>query len=148
MLVYRICRDIYHSLDGEGARLFGGRWNGSGHSVVYASEHISLCVLEQLVHLDVDLIPNNWIVVTIEIPDKCLGEKVDALPETTTAMRQFGDLWVSEKRSLLLVVPSVVVPQENNILINPHHPEMKGVKVKNISPFKLDWRLPGKKEGR
>lgn len=141
MLVFRICRDIHQALDGEGARLFGGRWNSPGQPVVYTSEHISLCVLEQLVHLDLDLIPENWVVVTIEIPDHFSGEKPSKIPSKEEATRSFGDKWLTEKRSLFLKVPSFVISKEYNILLNPLHKEMKKVVVKNVSPFVFDPRF-------
>lgn len=141
MLVFRICRDIHQALDGEGARLFGGRWNSPGLPLIYASEHISLCVLEQLVHLDLDLIPENWVVVTIEIPDNLPGETFSRLSTTEEAGRKFGDKWLVEKRTIFLKVSSFVIFKENNILLNPLHPEMTKVTVKDISPFLFDPRF-------
>lgn len=141
MLVFRICRDIHQALDGEGARLFGGRWNSPGQPLVYTSEHVSLCVLEQLVHLDPDLIPSNWVVVTIDIPDHFSGENLTKLPSKEEASRKFGDKWLTEQRSLFLKVPSFVITKEYNILLNPLHKEMKKVSVKNVSPFVFDPRF-------
>lgn len=146
MLVFRICRDIYQALDGEGARLFGGRWNFPGRPVVYTSEHVSLCVLEQLVHLEPDLIPDNWVVVTIEISEHCSSEKLAKLHAKEEASRKFGDKWLFEKRSLYLKVPSFVITKEHNILLNPLHPEMSKVVVKDVSPFVFDPRFLKKVE--
>lgn len=140
MLSFRICRDIYQALDGEGARLFGGHWNSPGLPMIYTSEHISLCVLEQLVHLDPELMPENWVVVTIEIPDQ-LGETFTKLNEKEKIARKFGDKWLTEKRSLFLRVPSFVVSKEDNILLNPWHSQMAKVKVKDVSPFVFDSRF-------
>lgn len=144
MLVFRICRDVYIIPDGEGSRLFGGRWNSPGQPVVYTSEHVSLCVLEQLVHLDSDLIPNNWVVVTIEIPDNLSGEILSKLPTKDEAARKFGDRWLLEKRSLFLKVPSFVISKEYNILLNPRHIDMPKVIVKDVSPFIFDPRFLNK----
>lgn len=141
MLVFRICRDIYQILDGEGARLFGGRWNSPGRPLVYTSEHVSLCVLEQLVHLDPDLIPDNWVVVTIEIPDHCSSETLAKLPAKEEDIRKFGDKWLFEKRSLYLRVPSYVIRKEHNVLLNPLHPEMSKIVVKDVSAFVFDPRF-------
>lgn len=148
MQIFRICRDIHQTLDGEGARLCGGRWNSPGFPLVYTSEHISLCVLEQLVHLDPDLIPDNWVVVTIEIPDHLSSEELSKLPAKENATRKFGDRWLSEKRSLLLKVPSIVVTQECNVLLNPLHSEMKKVIIKGVTPFVFDPRFIERKDNR
>lgn len=141
MLVFRICRDIHQALDGEGARLFGGRWNSPGRPLIYTSEHISLCVLEQLVHLDLDLIPENWAIITLEIHGQFSSETLSLLPSKEEASRKFGDKWLLEKRSLCLKVPSFVLPQEYNVLLNPLHPEMTKVVVKDVSPFVFDPRF-------
>lgn len=146
MLIFRICRDIYQTLDGEGARLFGGRWNSPGRPVVYASENVSLCILEQLVHLEPELIPNNWVVITIQISEHCSSERLVKLPTNEEASRKFGDKWLLQKRSLYLRVPSFVVAKEHNILLNPLHPEMSKVVVKDVSPFVFDPRFLKKVE--
>lgn len=74
MYLFRLCSKHYQALDGEGASLYGGRWNSIGVPLVYTSEHLSLCLLEQLVHLNIATIPSNWVSLTIEIPKKVKGE--------------------------------------------------------------------------
>ncbi|OJW50141.1 MAG: hypothetical protein BGO67_02090 [Alphaproteobacteria bacterium 41-28] len=141
MQVFRICRDIHQALDGEGSRLFGGRWNSPGKPLIYTSAHLSLCILEQLVHLDVDLIPTNWVVLNLDIPDTLSGENLSGHPIKEGEARKMGDEWLKAGRTLYLKVPSFVVPQEYNILINPLHSDMNQVKINNVSPFQFDNRL-------
>lgn len=141
MQAFRICRDIHQALDGEGARLFGGRWNSPGFPVIYTSEHLSLCILEQLVHLDLDLIPANWVTLTLEIPNTIESETLSSLPVKKEEAKKIGDEWLKTKRTLYLKVSSFVVPDEYNVLINPLHHDMKLIKVSKISHFQFDQRL-------
>ena len=141
MHVFRVCRDIHQTLDGEGSRLFGGRWNSPGKPLIYTSAHLSLCILEQLVHLDLDLIPTNWVVLTLEIPDALSGEDLSGHPIKESDARKMGDEWVKAGRTLYLKAPSFVVHQEHNILINPLHNDMDQVKVEEVIPFQFDQRL-------
>jgi RES domain-containing protein len=141
MHVLRICRDVHQALDGEGARLFGGHWNSPGTPLIYTSEHLSLCILEQLVHIDLDLIPTNWVVLTLEIPDIIEGEILSSHAIKKEEAKKIGDKWLKTKQTLYLKVSSFVVPDEYNILINPLHHDMKRVKVSKTSPFQFDQRL-------
>lgn len=141
MYVYRLCNHDFKILDGEGARLYGGRWNSVGLSVVYTSEHLSLCVLEQLVHLSLTTIPVNWISLKIEIPNKIKGDEITSLPKTDHEAKRIGDKWIQTKKSLYLKVPSSIIQTEYNFLINPAHRDMKEIKIVDASPFKLDSRL-------
>src|SRR4051812_41111241 len=141
MHVFRLCSKHYGILDGEGARLYGGRWNSIGIPLVYTSEHLSLCLLEQLVHLNMGTIPLNWVSLKIEIPKKAKGETIQVFPKTELESKQIGDRWVQTNKSLFLKVPSYIIPTEFNVLINPHHPAMKDVNVSETKPFTLDSRL-------
>lgn len=141
MHVFRICQNIHQALDGEGARLFGGRWNSPGRPLIYTSEHVSLCILEQLVHLDPDLIPTNWVVMTLKIPNAILGKDLSSHSIKEGEARKMGDEWLKSEHSLYLKVFSFVVPQENNVLINPLHSDMSQVKIEDVSPFQFDHRL-------
>ncbi len=141
MHVFRICQDVHQALDGEGARLFGGRWNSPGQPLVYTSEHLSLCILEQLVHLDLDLMPTNWVVMTIQISPRISGKEIPSQSIKEREVRKIGDEWLKAGETLYLKASSFVVPQENNILINPLHADMNHVKIESISPFQFDQRL-------
>jgi len=114
MRVYRLCHADHQKLDGEGARLYGGRWNKRGLTVIYTSMTLSLCVLEQLVHLDSDLIPTQTVAMTIDIPDHLSQEHLSEMP--SQGCMTFGNQWIQEKRSLSLVVPSAVIPVEKKRL--------------------------------
>jgi RES domain-containing protein len=114
---------------------------------VYTAESRALALLEQLVHFDADIIPAAFVVIRVEVPDGVI-EGLDAVPPhwrdtgpglawTTT----FGNQWLAERRSLALRVPSVVVPDERNLLINPNHPDFAIVNVGPARPFDIDPRL-------
>lgn len=142
MFVYRICGAPYAALDGEGARLFGGRWNTPGNPAVYTSLHLSLAVLEYLVHVEIDNLPSNLIWLKIEIPEKASIERFPgaAAPNERDAAL-FGDEWLRAKRSLCLEVPSAILSVERNIILNPQHAEIAKVKTLENHPFKFDERL-------
>lgn len=150
MRVFRITRSAYSKdLAGDGARIHGGRWNHRGTSVVYASESRALATAEYLVHVPMALVPDDLSIVTIQIPDNVGQEtiKPEVLPSNWRAypspkdLADIGSRWVREKRSLVLRVPSVVVQGDFNILINPAHQDMTGVKIHVITPYELDKRL-------
>jgi len=142
MFVYRICRRLHTSLDGEGARLWGGRSNSPGKSAIYTSAHLSLAALEYFVHVDPSILPADLVWMKIEIDDGCSAETFPekAAPEPSTAAK-FGDDWLLTKRSLILIVPSVVLSIELNVIINPAHPEMTSVKTAEVHPFEFDGRM-------
>jgi RES domain-containing protein len=145
LIVFRLAKAAFAALDGEGARLYGGRWNSPGRPMVYAAATPSLAVLEVLVHLDLptELMPDDYQLIGIDIPD---GSAVEALAETppeAAECRVIGDDFLSRSAALALVVPSVVVPQERNALINVRHPQMAGVRIVSQEPFKFDPRLAG-----
>lgn len=151
MYVWRIARQVYDPLDGEGARRAGGRWNAPGFPVVYASVHLSLAVLELLVHLDLEDVPEDLAAFQVEIPDDLLIETValEDLPETWSRMsdhpvcRRIGRSWLEAGTSAVLEVPSAVVALESNYLMSPAHPEFGRIRVVRRLPFRFDERLPG-----
>jgi len=145
--VWRLARRAHAALDGEGARLQGGRWNSPGRPLVYSSSHLSLAALEALVHFDVDEVPEDLRAFAIDIPDKLAREQVspDKLPTGWTrqefATRALGDEWLAAVRTPMLVVPSAVIPEETNVLVNPAHPATRGVVVVTSRRFVYDPRL-------
>jgi RES domain-containing protein len=150
MLVYRIARkDVVRDLSGTGAKLYGGRWNHRGTAVVYTSETRALATVEFLVHVSLSNAPSGLMTATIEIPDSIAPEDVSrgSLPRgwrDYPPPRQVADLgtqWAKSGKSLLLRVPSAVVEQEYNILINPLHSDMRHVKLQRVEPFEFDKRL-------
>ena len=150
MLVYRIVRNKFSTdLTGTGARLFGGRWNSAGLSVLYTSSYRSLAVLEVLVHTTNSFVPNDLRLVTIEIPEdvyiaqinyKEIEEEV-AVYKVNAQLHTFGDEWIRASSSLALSVPSIVLPEEFNVLINPLHSDFYRVRIIENTPFSLDERL-------
>ncbi len=149
VLVYRICRKAQQKLDGEGARLYGGRWNSPGRPAVYTSSALSLAAVEYLIHIDPDDVPGDLVALTIEVPDKVDLEAVEPadLPsgwERTVehpACRKAGDSWLSTGKALLLKVPSAPIPGESNFLINPAHAAMVKVKIAGKRRFAFDPRM-------
>ena len=149
MLVWRICREGQQELDGEGARLYGGRWNSEGVPVLYTSSTLALAALEFLVHADIEDVPDDLVALAIEVPDDAGAKTVavndlpgdwNQLPDHP-ACAKIGDEWVAEGTALLLRVPSAVVPEESNLLINPGHPRAGDVVVVSMRPFAFDRRL-------
>ena len=132
-------------LEGSGSRLHGARWNSPGRGVVYASENLSLCVLENLVHLPPVMrgrLPAR-VALKLQFPDEAEATELKALPEVASAakMKEIGDRWLDESRTLILRAPSVVVPLEMNLMFNPAHPLMAKVKIDGTTPFLFDERL-------
>jgi RES domain-containing protein len=141
-------RHVAAAFDGEGARLHGGRWNSPGSRVAYASDSIALAALEVLAHLQSTPVLQAYSLVSIRFPEESV-EVLDpaALP---TRWRRFpsppenqaiGDRWVAEGRSLILRVPSAIIPAAANFLINPAHPEFGKVVIGRPERFGFDARL-------
>lgn len=143
MIVYRLARAPFAALDGEGARRYGGRWNSPGRSMIYSAASPSLAVLEVMVHLDLaaDLLPPDYRLLTIEVPNDAPIEALDATPLETHACVAAGDKFLVRGAALVLTVPSVVVPQERNALINPLHPAAAGLRMIGNESFRFDPRL-------
>jgi RES domain-containing protein len=154
-LVWRIGTDTPHytadDATGEGAKRSGGRWNRKGIPVIYSAESIALAVLETFVHLDSSSLPFNRYLVRIEVPDKIWKKATilhpsslevgwDAEPPGKISLNA-GDEWLTSSGSLLLRVPSVIVPLECNVLINPQHPEAMELKFEKIQKWTYDARM-------
>lgn len=156
-LAWRITtkRDPGGAFDGEGARLYGGRWNRPGTRLVYAAEHLSLAALELFVHLDPEDQPRTLFRFRVELQDAALEllprERLPAswrdypAPDETAAL---GTDWAGRGDALALVVPSVVIPEENNILLNPGHPRFRELKLEPGEPFSFDPRMWAKGAAR
>jgi RES domain-containing protein len=133
---------------GEGARLYGGRWNSVGIPLVYTSERVSLAALELLIHLQ-SRVPLPAYVVIPATFDQTLVESIDpaALPAdwrnnpAPIALADLGDSWAASRRSAVLRVPSAVVPSEGNFLLNPEHPDFTSIRIGSATPFEFDARL-------
>jgi len=138
------------AFNGDGARLYGGRWNRPGTRVVYCSESISLATLEILVNLDFGQALRQYVSIPVDFADG-LCEKItpSQLPQDWTSdpppilTQQVGSNWIAAGSSVVLAVPSVVIGAETNYLINPMHADFSRLKVGNASPLKFDPRLLG-----
>lgn len=141
-------RHAENALDGEGARIYGGRWNSPGRRVVYTSGSLALAALETLVHLDSALPLPRFVAFALQIPREDI-EQVrfssnygthGPLPPLTET-RRLGDRWIDEGRHLALLVPSAIVPQELNLLINPLHARFSQIVISPPVAFHIDSRL-------
>jgi len=149
MILYRIANCNYiKDLSGTGARLYGGRWNSEGKSMVYMASSRALAVLEVLVHLPPLLLPDNFCVAEVEVPDNSiLTLDIKSLPDnwqdasSPAELKTLGNQFIKETKYLMMKVPSSVVPEEYNYLLNPWHPDIKRVKILNTHPFTFDDRL-------
>jgi RES domain-containing protein len=147
---WRIIQARYadRAFEGEGARLFGGRWNRPGTRMIYTSESLSLATLEILVNLDSPDTLDQYLSIPVEFDEElCKALEFDALPGNWASdppppgTQQIGSNWVAARESAVLVVPSAVVRREHNFLLNPEHPDFSQVRIGNPSEFALDPRL-------
>ena len=136
------------AFSGEGARIYGGRWNSPGTAIVYVSQHESLAALELFVHLT-PLSPDGRYVsfrldwedkLTEHFPVKNLPPRWNAEPPDFQTM-QIGDEWVRAGKSVALAVPSVLSTSEVNFLLNPKHPDFKKIKISKPVEYRFDSRL-------
>ncbi len=152
MRLYRLTHERHATtpadlLSGEGARINGGRWNSKGKALIYTATHVSLAVLETLVHSSA--LPVGMVIVEYDVPDASPLDRWPAhtlprdwrsypIPATNQVL---GDAWVAGTRALAVEVPSVVVPLEMNWLVNPRHPDIRTVTATVLGPFRFDARL-------
>lgn len=144
MLIFRIADERHPIWDGTGAALVGGRWNSPGKPVIYGSLSYSCAMLEILAHANIGRIPSTHRFVIAQVPECVAIETQDTITlpmgwdtEDTTASRVFGDQWLAENRSAILIVPSVVARLDSNALVNPFHPDCRQLLVS--SPEKVIW---------
>jgi RES domain-containing protein len=146
---YRICRKQFAALDGEGARINGGRWNSPGVAVVYLATSISLAILEALVHADQADLPSDLVVLSVNVPDDIAvtTPKLRGLPSNWNTLieppecKAVGDAWIRAGKRALLRLPSAIVAEENIMLLNPAHPDARRVKTLSSRAFVFDARL-------
>ena len=154
--LWRIAPDtpdyVAHDLSGKGAEITGGRWNRKGLHVVYAAGTASLATLETIVHFAAAGLPLNRFLVRIDVPDDLWDARLvvtaaslsvgwNAVPPGKVSL-DFGDAWLKDSASsVVLEVPSVVVPEESNLLLNARHPEMRRVKATKLRLWQYDGRL-------
>lgn len=142
-------RQAAKAFTGEGARLYGGRWNHVGTPVVYAGQSLSLCALELFVHLGPGDVRLRFAYFRLEIPDRLVVESFrgEALPPdwrsepAPDSTRDLGTRWAESGRSTVFRVPSVIVPIEDNYVLNPHHPDFRRIRIFPPEPFGFDPRM-------
>ena len=154
--LWRIAPDtpdyLAHDLSGKGAEITGGRWNRKGLPVVYAASTASLAALETIVHFAASGLPLNRFLVRIDVPDDLWDARRSATPASLDVgwnavpagkvSLDFGDAWLKDAAApLLLEVPSVIVPEESNLLLNARHPQMSRVKASKLRLWQYDGRL-------
>lgn len=150
MIVYRIDRAKRKNdlLSGIGAEKIGGRWNEIGTRAIYTSQHISLSYLEVVMHLDItEDLPSDRILVHIEIPDDVTIYKLKKLPKNwntfpyNSKTQEIFTKFVEENKFAVLKVPSAIVRDEFNYILNPRHLDFHKIKVVKIQKFTFDSRL-------
>jgi RES domain-containing protein len=151
LTTYRICKTKYAGtmFDGEGAFRFGGRWNSRGVRILYTAGSLSLAVLEMLVHLNNEEILLSYSFATAEFDESLILpiEEFRTLPENWSVsppplqIQRIGDEWAEAQASVVLKVPTSVLPVEFNYLINIRHPEITKIKLGMPQPFTFDKRL-------
>ena len=150
MIVFRLSKSKFaNDLSGKGAEKSGGRWNSKGTALVYTSESRALCTTEIAVHTPLGNLPLDYKLISIEIPEGLpIHELVTAdLPADWKSIphvystQSIGDRFVAEGIFPVLKVPSAVVQDEYNYLINPAHSSSATIRIKTIEPFNFDERL-------
>ena len=150
MIVYRLASKKYsNDLTGVGAEITGGRWNFKGTRVLYTADSRALCMAEIAVHTPVGIMPKDYFMITIEIPDysQITQLEVKPLPKDwrkfpySKLTQELGDSFINKNEVLYIKVPSAVVQGDYNILINPQHSDSDKVKILKIEEFDFDERI-------
>jgi RES domain-containing protein len=151
---FRITGSQFADLSGEGGMYASGRWHTRGHPIIYTGGSRSLAILEKLVHTDTEDMPDDQVLITVHIPDELAIDAISpsSIPASWTAPLHpaciaLGDAWLQGTQTAVLRVPSAIVPEESNYLINPLHADAGKITIKDIRPFHFDERLvdPGKR---
>lgn len=150
MIVYRLAKTMYsHDLSGKGAQKAGGRWNSSGVAMVYTSESRALCTAEIAVHTPLGILPDDYQLIIIEIPDHIkifkilsqeLSQEWNSIPHSGKT-QVLGDAFIKEKKYAVMKAPSAVVQGDSNYLINPDHADSKMIQIVKVEPFTFDQRM-------
>ncbi|HEY4326596.1 MAG TPA: RES family NAD+ phosphorylase [Mucilaginibacter sp.] len=150
MTVYRLCKQAHiNDLSGRGAEMNGGRWNNKGLPALYTACSRALAVLEVAVHVPLGIMPINYYMIAIEIPDGLSISKVNIanLPANWNSnpivktTQYIGDDFLKSNTHLILEVPSATVPGDYNYIINPAHHDFSRLKITSAEPFEFDSRL-------
>jgi RES domain-containing protein len=149
--VWRLCNQKWAAtaFDGQGAKDYGGRWNPVGTAVVYTSSSLALAALETLVHLGVRKSPSAYVSIPANIPSTVAMTLLD-LNDLSNDWKQdppplslasIGERWARRNETAILIVPSSVIDEEVNYLLNPNHPDFAQITIGQPKPFRFDPRL-------
>ena len=148
MRIFRIADERHPIWDGMGAALIGGRWNSPGKPMIYGSLSYACAMLEILAHANIGRVPDTFRYVIAEVPDDVPVDMIqeDSLPqgwdkENTSPARVFGDQWLNEARTTVLIIPSVIARHDQNALVNPLHPDAKKINISEPNLVIWDKRL-------
>lgn len=149
MIAYRLTQSRFkEDLSGEGASVYGGRWNSKGLRMLYSAEHISLALLELLVNMNPSTSPflPSFHLLEIDLPETTFPvlNAADIKKDWRSDLqysRFIGDEFLKARSSLLMKVPSAVVPEEYNVIINPYHKDFAKIKTIRAKTYKIDGRL-------
>ncbi len=148
MIAYRLAKQAFAVLDGEGARLYGGRWNSPGVPMVYSSPSLALAAIELFVHLEPNQQPDDLVSIAAQLPEGEPAQRLEPnrLPpnwwsDDFEPLRVIGDRWIREGSSLAIEVPSAALQVEWNVLVNPLHPAVPQIKIELPQPFHFDARM-------
>lgn len=150
MRVFRLSRkQNANDLSGKGAAKFGNRWNSKGIEMLYTSQSRALAMAEVIVHLSLASLPDDYMMIEIEIPDsfeievlnpQCLNVNWNSNPPQAIT-QIIGDDFIHSKKSCILKVPSAVVKGDFNYLLNPNHVDIKKIKIIETTNFPFDERI-------
>lgn len=136
------------AMTGDGARLFGGRWNPPGVSAVYLADSRALAALEIIVNAPCEVSTLAWRIFEVDVPDDLIeSARPEALPKDWQALpsspgaKRFGGDWLRERRAVALKLPSAVIPEEWTLLLNPQHPRAGQLRVSEPKVFRFDPRV-------
>ncbi len=149
MIVFRLSKSLYsNDLSGKGAEKAGARWNSKGIAMIYTSDSRALCTAEIAVHTPLGNVPEDYSIITIEISEDSIREvKIEELPSDwktfphPDSTQRIGNKFIIDNIFLVLKVPSAVVQEEYNYLVNPNHRDFHKVKIIAVEPFTFDERL-------
>jgi RES domain-containing protein len=150
MKLFRLSKLKYSKdLSGKGAELAGGRWNSKGTAMLYTSGSLALSTTEVAVHVPLGILPKGYYAITYEVPTsvsiqelsiKDLPKDWKSIPHSHST-QQIGDLFIKSNAALILKVPSAVIRGDFNFLINPSHPDLVKIKIRNVQEYEFDERL-------
>lgn len=148
MIVYRLSKAQYAGdLSGKGAEMAGGRWNSKGIAMLYTSQSRALCTTEIAVHTPLGILPKDYQLITLHIPDELKIKELKSLPRGqqylphTIFTREIGDDFIQKGKFPVFKVPSAVVQGEFNYLLNPAHKNFHKITIKSREAFSFDQRL-------